>query len=319
MIGFIIRRLVQAVPVIFLATVGVFLLLHLLPGDPAILMAGADAPPATVEAVRKDMGLDEPLPVQYTVWLSHIVRGDLGRSVFSKLPVSQLIGQRAPATIELALVGEILTILIALPLGVTAAVKQRTPADWVISAGTSLGLAVPNFWLGILFILLFAVTLGWLPPGQRGDLARDPLGELKFLVLPAFTLALPQAMNLSRLTKASVLEMLYEDHVRTARAKGLADTAVVTGHVLRNSLVPIVTAICLDIGRLLGGALVVETIFAWPGLGTLMLTSVGNRDYVIVQACLLLLVGVFILVNLIADISYGFLDPRIRLSAGRGR
>jgi peptide/nickel transport system permease protein len=316
-ITFIIRRLAQAIPVIFLASVGVFLLLHLLPGDPAILMAGADAPDATVQAVRRDMGLDQPLPVQYTVWLGHIVRGDLGRSTFSKLPVSQLIGQRAPATIELALIGELLTILIALPLGVLAAVKQRTPADWLISASTSLGLAVPNFWLGILLILLFAVTLGWLPPGQRGDLVKDPFGELRFLALPAFTLALPQAMNLSRLTKASVLEMLYEDHVRTARAKGLANTAVVTGHVLRNALVPIVTAISMDIGRLLGGALVVETIFAWPGLGTLMLSAVGNRDYQIVQACLLLLVGVFVLVNLIADLSYGFLDPRIRLASGR--
>jgi len=263
------------------------------------------------------MGLDQPLPVQYVVWLGHIVHGDFGKSIFSKLPVSQLIGQRAPATIELAIAAEFLTIMIALPLGVIAAVKQRTPIDWAISAATSLGLAVPNFWLGILFILLFAVTLGWLPPGQRGDLMKDPGAELKFLILPAFTLALPQAMNLSRLTKASVLEMLYEDHVRTARAKGLAATAVVSGHVLRNALIPIVTAIGLDIGRLLGGALVVETIFAWPGLGTLTLQSVGNRDYVVVQATLLLLVFVFILANLFADLSYGFLDPRIRLSGGR--
>jgi peptide/nickel transport system permease protein len=317
MIGFIARRLVQALPVMFLATVGVFLLLHLLPGDPAALMAGPDAQPATIDFVRHDMGLDQPLPVQYVVWLGHIVRGDLGKSITSKLPVSQLIGQRAPATIELAVAAEVLTILIALPLGVLAAVKQRSPLDWVVSSFTSLGLAVPNFWLGILLILLFAVALGWLPPGQRGDLMRDPVGELKFLVLPAITLALPLAMNLSRLTKASVLEVLYEDHVRTARAKGLANLAVVQGHVLRNSLVPIVTAISLDIGRLLGGALIVETIFAWPGMGTLMLTAVGNRDYVIVQACLLLLVGVFIVVNLLADISYGFLDPRIRLSSGR--
>jgi peptide/nickel transport system permease protein len=317
MIIFIVRRLVQALPVMFLATVGVFLLLHLLPGDPAALMAGSDAPPATIDFVRHDMGLDQPLPVQYLVWLGHVVRGDLGKSITSKLPVSQLIGQRAPATIELALAGELLTIIIALPLGVIAAVKQRSPVDWAVSTITSVGLAVPNFWLGILMILLFAVALGWFPPGQRGDLGRDPLGELKFLVLPAFTLALPLAMNLSRLTKASVLEVLYEDHVRTARAKGLADTAVVQGHVLRNALVPIVTAIGLDIGRLLGGALIVETIFAWPGMGTLMLTAVGNRDYVIVQACLLLLVAVFIIVNLLADISYGFLDPRIRLSGGR--
>jgi peptide/nickel transport system permease protein len=317
MIAFVLRRLIQAIPVVFLASVGVFLLLHLLPGDPAQLMAGSDAPPATVEAVRKDMGLDQPLPVQYAVWLGHILRGDLGKSIFSKLPVAQLIGQRAPATIELAVAAEVLTILIALPLGIIAATRQRSFADWIISVTTSLGLAVPNFWLGILLILLFAVTLGWLPPGQRGDLTKDPVAELKFLILPAFTLALPQAMTLSRLTKASVLEMLYEDHVRTARAKGLANTTVVTGHVLRNSLVPIVTAICLEVGRLLGGALVVETIFSWPGLGTLMLSAVGNRDYTIVQACLMLLVAVFIVVNLIADVSYGFLDPRIRLAGGR--
>ncbi len=319
MIGFVARRLVQALPVIFLATIGVFLLLHLLPGDPAALMAGPDAPPATIEFVRHDMGLDQPLPVQYVVWLGHVVRGDFGKSIFSKLPVSQLIAQRAPATIELAVAGELITILLALPLGIIAAVKQRSLIDWIISTVTSLGLAIPNFWLGILMILLFAVFLGWLPPGQRGDFTRDPLGELKFLALPAFTLALPQAMNLSRLTKASVLEVLYEDHVRTARSKGLSSSAVVAGHVLRNALVPIVTAISLDIGRLLGGALIVETIFAWPGLGTLMLSAVGNRDYVIVQACLLLLVGVFVLVNLLADLSYGLLDPRIRLAAGGRR
>ena len=317
MIGFAARRLAQAVPVVFLASIGVFLLLHLLPGDPAALMAGSDASPASIEFIRHDMGLDQPLPVQYAVWLEHIARGDLGKSIFSKLPVSQLIGQRVPATLELAIAGELITLVIALPLGIIAAVKQRSPIDWAISWVTSIGLAIPSFWLGILLILLFAVGLGWLPPGQRGDITRDPLGELKFLALPAFTLALPLAMNLSRLTKASVLEVLYEDHVRTARAKGLSDVAVLLAHVLRNALVPIVTAVSLDIGRLLGGALIVETIFNWPGLGTLMLTAVGNRDYVIVQACLLLLVGVFILVNLVADLSYGFLDPRIRLAGAR--
>jgi peptide/nickel transport system permease protein len=317
MIGFAARRLAQAVPVVFLASIGVFLLLHLLPGDPAALMAGSDASPASIEFIRHDMGLDQPLPVQYAVWLEHIARGDLGKSIFSKLPVSQLISQRVPATLELAIAGELITLLIALPLGIISAVKQRSPVDWAISWVTSVGLAIPSFWLGILLILLFAVGLGWLPPGQRGDLARDPVGELKFLALPAFTLALPLAMNLARLTKASVLEVLYEDHVRTARAKGLSDVAVLLAHVLRNALVPIVTAVSLDIGRLLGGALVVETIFNWPGLGTLMLTAVGNRDYVIVQACLLLLVGVFILVNLVADLSYGFLDPRIRLAGSR--
>ena len=314
---FILRRLAQAIPVVFLSTVGVFLLLHLLPGDPALVLAGPDAPPAAIEAIRQEMGLDQPLAVQYVVWLGHIMRGDLGKSLASKLPVSQLISQRAPATLELAFAAEILTVMIALPLGTIAAVRQRGKADWIISSSVSLGLAVPNFWLGILLIILFAIGLGWLPPGGRGDWSRDPVQALKFLILPAFTLALPAAMNLSRLTKASVLEVLYEDHVRTARAKGVPERAVVAAHVVRNALVPVVTAVGLEFGRLLGGAIVVESVFAWPGLGTLMLTSIGNRDYAIVQAGLMLLVMIFIIVNLCTDIAYGFLDPRIRFSTGR--
>ena len=251
------------------------------------------------------------------IWVEHVLRGDLGKSILSKIPVSQLIMQRAPATLELAFAGEILTILIGIPLGVIAAVKQRTKADWGITSFISVGLAVPNFWLGILLIILFAVVLGWMPPGGRGDFSRDPLTALKFIALPAITLALPAAMNLSRLTKASVLEVLYEDYVRTAWAKGLDSKRVVIGHVLRNSLIPVITAIGLEFGRLLGGSIIVESVFAWPGLGTLMLQSISNRDYIIVQAGLLLLVGVFIVVNLLTDLAYGFLDPRIRLSANR--
>jgi peptide/nickel transport system permease protein len=318
MLIFILRRLLQAIPVVILASIGVFLMLHLLPGDPALMVAGPDASPQTVEAVRQDMGLNQPLPVQYFIWVEHVLRGDLGKSILSKLPVSQLIMQRAPATLELALAGEILTVLIGIPLGVIAAVKQRSKADWGITSFISLGLAVPNFWLGILLIILFAVVLGWMPPGGRGDFSRDPWMALKFIALPAITLALPAAMNLSRLTKASVLEVLYEDYVRTAWAKGLDGKRVVVGHVLRNSLIPVITAVGLEFGRLLGGSIIVESVFAWPGLGTLMLTSIGNRDYVIVQAGLLLLVMVFITVNLLTDIAYGFLDPRIRLAGGKG-
>jgi len=314
---FILGRLAQAVPVVFLSTVAVFLLLHLLPGDPALMLAGPEAPPQAIAAIRQEMGLDEPLPVQYVTWLGHVLRGDLGKSAASKLPIAQLIGQRAPATMELALTAELLTISIALPLGVAAAVNQRKRADWGISSVVSLGLAVPNFWLGILLIILFAIVLGWLPPGGRGDFTRDPTTALKFLALPAFTLALPAAMNLSRLTKASVLEILYEDHVRTARAKGVPNDGVVWRHVVRNALVPVVTAIGLEFGRLLGGSIIVESVFAWPGLGTLMLSSIGNRDYGIVQAGLLLLVGIFIVVNMATDIAYGFLDPRIRFARGR--
>lgn len=318
MLIFIVRRVVQAVPVVFLATVAVFLLIHLLPGDPAQVLAGSDTSPQTIEAIREDLGLNEPLPVQYVVWLQHVVRGDFGKSILSKIPVWQLMSQRLPATMELAFVGEILTILIGIPLGVVAAVNQRSRIDMAITSFISFGLAVPNFFLGILLIILFAVILGWMPPGGRGDFARDPLAALKFIAFPALTLALPAAMNLSRLTKASVLEVLYEDYVRTARAKGLASRSVVIRHVLRNSLIPIVTAIGLEFGRLLGGAIIIESVFGWPGLGTLMLTSINNRDYAIIQAGLLLLVMVFVVVNLLTDILYGFLDPRIRLAGGRG-
>src|SRR5215207_215439 len=319
MLIFIIRRVLQAIPVVFLASVGVFLLLHLLPGDPAQMLAGTDTSPETLEAIRQDLGLNEPLPVQYWIWLQHVARGDLGKSIFSKIPVSQLMWQRAPATLELAVAGEILTVLIGIPLGVIAAVKQRSRIDLGITSTISLGLAIPNFWLGILLIILFAVVLGWMPPGGRGDFSRDPLTALRFIALPAITLALPAAMNLSRLTKASVLDVLYEDYVRTAWAKGLDGRRVVVRHVLRNSLIPIITAVGLEFGRLLGGAIIVESVFAWPGLGTLMLQSISNRDYVIVQAGLLLLVMVFIVVNLLTDLAYGFLDPRIRLAGGRGR
>jgi len=318
MLIFILRRVLQAIPVVFLASVGVFLLLHLLPGDPAQVLAGSDASPQTLEAIREDLGLNEPLPVQYLVWLQHVLRGDLGKSILSKIPVSQLMAQRLPATLELAFAGEVLTILIGVPLGILAAVKQRSKADWGITSVISMGLAIPNFWLGILLIILFAVALGWMPPGGRGDFTKDPLTALKFITLPAITLALPAAMNLSRLTKASVLEVLFEDYVRTAWAKGLNGRRVVIVHVLCNALIPVITAVGLEFGRLLGGSIIVESVFTWPGLGTLMLTSINNRDYASVQAGLLLLVMVFIVVNLITDLLYGFLDPRIRLSGGRG-
>lgn len=318
MVSFILSRLIQAIPVVVVSTMGVFLLMHLLPGDPALMLAGPDATNEAIQEIRKEMGLDQPLPVQYVIWVGHVLQGDLGNSALSKLPVAHLIGQRAPATLQLAITGQILTIIIALPLGILAAARQRTRTDWAISSFVSLGVAVPNFWLGILFILLFSVALGWLPPGGRGDFTRDPFMALKSTILPALTLALPAAMTVSRLTKASVLDALYEDYTRTAHAKGLSGRVVITRHVLRNALVPIVTALGLQFGNLLGGSIIVESVFAWPGLGTLMLTSIGNRDYLIVQAGLLSLVMVFIMVNILVDIIYGFLDPRIRVGA-RGR
>jgi peptide/nickel transport system permease protein len=234
--------------------------MRMLPGDPALILAGQDASPETLAAIRKANGLEEPLPVQYVVWLGNVARGDLGVSFFTRAPVSQLIAQRAPATLELGIAGMALTVLLGIPTGMLAAVRQHRPSDWVISAFNGLAVAVPGFWLGILAILLFSLVLGWLPPGGRGDLFKDPGLELKFLLLPAVTLALPGAAALSRLVKASMLEVLSDDYVRTARAKGVAQASVIWRHAMRNALVPVATVLGLQFGRLLGGAVITESV-----------------------------------------------------------
>ncbi len=319
MLPFTLRRVLQAIPVLFLSTFGVFLLLHLVPGDPALMLAGSDATPEAVAAVRHEMGLDQPLPVQYGIWFGNALQGNLGRSYINKLPVSTLIAQRLPATLELGIAGLILMVVIAIPTGVLAAVNQRGPADWLVSSFNAFAIAIPNFWFGILAIILFALVLGWLPPGGQEDILSHPVTGLRFLILPAVTLALNQAAVLSRFVKASVLEVLYEDYVRTARSKGLRERLILQRHVLRSALVPVATVLGMQIGRLFGGAVIIESVFAWPGVGRLIVTSLNNRDYTVVQGVLLLLVVAFIFVNLATDIAYGYLDPRIRVSLGRRR
>ena len=319
MTAYMLRRLLESLPVLFLATVVIFLGLRLLPGDPALILAGQDATPETLQAIRQANGLDQPLPVQYVIWLKNALHGDLGVSFFTRSPVSQLLGQRIPATLELGIAGMLLSVLLGIPTGIIAAVQTHRTPDWLVSAFNGLAVAVPGFWLGILSIILFSLILGWLPPGGRGDFLKDPLRELKYLLLPAVTLALPFAAGLSRLVKGSMLEVLHDDYVRTARAKGVTENGVVWRHALRNALVPVATILGLQFGRLLGGAVVTESVFSWPGVGRLIRDSIGNRDYAVVQACLLLLVVVFVVINLITDVTYGILDPRIRLTGGRAR
>ena len=319
MAAFLIRRFLEAIPVVFLATLVIFLGMRLIPGDPALVLAGQDATPETLAAIRQENGLDKPLPVQYGVWLNNAIHADFGVSFFTHTPVATLLAQRAPATLELGITAMLLTILLSIPTGVIAAVRNRGPLDWVVSSFNGLAVAVPGFWLGILAILLFSLALGWLPPGGRGDPLRDPALELKFLVLPALTLALPGVAAVSRLVKSSMLEVLRDDYVRTARAKGVAEKSVILTHALRNALVPVVTLLGLQFGRLLGGAVVTESVFSWPGLGRLIRDSISNRDYAVVQATLLLLVMTFIVINLLTDVLYGILDPRIRLTRGRAR
>lgn len=318
MVAYIIRRFLQVIPVVLLSSFLVFMLLHLVPGDPAETVAGPDATPDVIEAVRVKMGLDKPLLVQYGIWLGQVAQGDLGKSYISKMPVSELLGYAFPPTMQLGLSALFLSLVISLPLGVVAAIKQGSKIDLFVQGYTALGLGVPNFWLGILLILFFALVLGILPPGGRIDPMQNPLMGLKTLILPSVTLGLHMSAVFTRFVRTAMLEVLHEDYVRTARAKGLHERSVVVGHALRSALVPVVTVVGLQFGRLLGGAVVVESVFAWPGVGRLIIQAVEQRDYTVVSAALLWLVMVFVLINLLTDITYAYLDPRIRLSRGGG-
>lgn len=314
MVDYALRRLLLALPVVLASTLVIFGLLHLLPGDPAVALSGAFATPQQIDGIRHSMGLDEPLPVQYALWLSRAVRGDLGNSALSGQPVEYLLASRLPATIELASAGLLLALCFGVPSGIWAAVGQGRLPDWVISVGNTLAFALPNFWIGILLIVAFSVILGWLPPGGRvADTDHLDL-TIKSLLLPAFTLSLPLAAGLSRFVKASMLEVLHDDYIRTARAKGLTSTMVVIRHAVRNAMLPTLTVLGLQVGSLLGGTVIIESIYAWPGLGSLLLDAINNRDYAVVQAGLLYLVMLYILLNLVTDLLYGVLDPRIRLA-----
>ena len=281
------------------------------------MMVGENASPEVQATVRQQLGLDQPLPVQYLIWVNHVVRGDFGNSYFSKLPVADLIQSAAPATAQLALASLVLALIVALPMGILSALHQGSRFNLAVTAYTGLALGVPNFWLGILLILLFTLALGWLPPGGRVDPLQNATLGLKTLILPALTLSFHMSAVFARFITTAMLDVLHEDYVRTARAKGLAERAVVVGHALRAALIPVVTVVGLQFGRLLGGTVVVESIFAWPGLGRTMIDAVGQRDYPLVQAILLLMVVVFVVINLLMDLLYGVLDPRIRLGQGR--
>ncbi|MCY4061293.1 MAG: ABC transporter permease [Chloroflexi bacterium] len=310
---YLLRRVIELLPVLFLASIVVFLLLHLAPGDPSYFVAGRDATPEELAAVRKKLGLDKPLHVQYLIWLAEILQGNLGESALSGQPVSKLIQARLPATLHLTVAGFLVTILLSLLAGVPGALRPNSKLDHFCSAYSAAAFGIPVFWLGILFILLFSVRLRWLPPSGYLSILEDPLRSMRFLLMPALTLGIANSGVLSRFIKFSVLETLRQDYIRTARAKGLAERVVIRRHALRNALIPVVTVAALMVGRLLGGAVVIEVVFAWPGLGRLLLDGVNNRDYPVVQATLLFVVLVFVLVNLVTDFLYVYLDPRVQL------
>jgi len=316
MIRYIVQRLLQAIPVLFLASIPVFLILHLAPGDPAALLAGEDATDAEVEYIREYLGLNQPLVVQYGSWLGRILRGDFGISYFmSGVKVEQLILQRIPATVELTVAAIILALLISIPLGILAALKRGQLLDTAVMGFSTVSIAIPNFWLGILLLLLFALWLDWLPAGGRQvTFLVDPVNSLKHLILPAFSLALYTAAILVRFIRASMLEVLHQDYIRTAYSKGLPFRKILYKHALRNALIPAVTVLGVQLGRLLTGAIVVELVFSWPGLGQLILGAITGRDYLLVQGAIMIFVVIIVTTNLITDLIYGLLDPRISVS-----
>jgi peptide/nickel transport system permease protein len=302
---YFVRRVLLTVPVLLGVATLVFSLIHLVPGDPAQAMMGDGASPQDVAELRAKLGLDQPLLTQYVSFLRHAVTGDLGVSFRTGQPVTMMIVERIPATAELAVAAMLVAVMLAIPLGVIAAVWRGTAIDYGAMTFALAGVSIPNFWLGPLLAIVFAVELGWLPVSGRGTLAH--------LVLPAISLGLALAAILARMTRASLLDELNELYVRAARARGVSNAASITRHALRNSMVPLITIIALQFGAVLTGAVITETIFAWPGIGRLLIQSIGFRDYPMVQGCILLIAVTYVSVNLITDLMYGFIDPRIRL------
>ena len=312
MLPYVIRRLVQVVPVLLFASVAVFLMVYLVPGDPVLAVLGGEARPEQVEAMRKEMGLDRPLVVQYGRWLGRVVRGDLGVSFINSYPVWSLIGLKLPATLALSVGALTVALAISLPLGILAAVRQGSWVDRLAVGFTALGLSVPTFWLGVLLVLLFSLRLQWLPASGYVPLFTRPALSLQHLLMPSFTLGIAIAAILTRFVRTAMLEVIRQDYVRTARAKGLPEGRVVIRHALKNAFIPVLTVIALQVGNLLGGAVITESIFDYPGVGQLILYAVTTKDYTVVQGTLLLLVFAFVFINLLTDVAYAILDPRVR-------
>ncbi|AFZ21053.1 ABC transporter permease [Allocoleopsis franciscana] len=331
---YILKRLLNLIPVLLGITLLVFILLHLIPGDPAQILAGTRATPETVEAIREQLGLNKPLLLQYLLFLGNLLRFNLGNSIMSGASIIQEIAIRWPATFELSVAAMFIALMLGIPAGVLAAVRKNSPIDNLTMSGSLLGVSMPVFWLGLLLIYLFAVNLQWLPPGLRmsqevastfkpltGFYVFDALLQfnwnalkdvLAHLVLPALTLSTIPLAIIARITRSAMLEVLSQDYIRTARAKGVLERWVIFKHALKNALLPVVTIIGLQFGTLLSGAILTETIFSWPGIGFWIYDGILNRDYPVVQGGVIFVSISFVLINLLVDISYAFLDPRIQ-------
>ncbi|MBP0462973.1 ABC transporter permease [Roseomonas sp. PWR1] len=309
----LLRRVGQVIPTLLILSFLIFGLQQLMPGDPALILAGEErGDPAVLAAIRAELGLDRPIHEQYLLWMGKVLTGDFGFSWRIRVPVSELILAKLPVTFQLASMAFVIAVLIGVPLGILSAVKKDTPADWAANGAALFGISTPNFWLGIMMILLFSVELGWLPPSGYVPISEDPWQSLATTIMPAFVLGTGVASVLMRHTRAAMLTALSQDYVRTARAKGLKERVVVWKHALRNALIPVVTLGAIEFGRLLAGAVLTEQIFTIPGFGKLIVDAVFNRDYPVVQGVVLATALIFVLLSLVADMLYMAINPRLR-------
>lgn len=312
MTAFILRRLVLAIPVLLIVGIVVFTLIHLTPGDPAAVILGPDATPEQVDELRERLGLNEPFHIQFVDWFTSALRLDFGDSLFIGLPVTEALIDRAQPTGLLTLYALTLSILIGIPAGVIAAVRRNSLLDRFLMVFSISGAAIPNFFLGILLILLFAVRLRWLPAGGYENIQDSLWGHIKHMILPAFTLGVSSAGLLARLVRSSMLDVLKEDYVRTAFSKGLPERLVVIRHALRNALIPAITVVGVSLGGLLGGAVVTETVFSIPGMGRLVVSSIARRDFPVIQGAVMTIAAIYVFANLLVDVLYVYVDPRVR-------
>jgi peptide/nickel transport system permease protein len=312
MAEFIVRRLLAAVPVLFLVSLIAASIMQLVPGDPAVMIAGQSASDAEIARVRESLGLDRPFIERLWEWYAGLARGDLGHSLLLNRPVTQAIAERVPVTLALAGFGLFLTIALGVPCGVIAALRPNTWIDQAVLTFALLGVSVPNFWLSLMLIVLFGVMLDWLPAGGYVPFADDPVGWAKCLILPGISLALLQVGLLARITRSTMLEVLRQDYVRTARAKGLPALMVIGKHALKNVMIPVITVIGISFGLLLSGSVVIETVYSIPGMGRLLANAIFGRDYPVIQGGLLLTAAVLVGLNLVVDVLYAVLDPRVK-------
>lgn len=312
MAGYVARRVLQVLVVMLGVSIIVFAVMHLIPGDPVRVALGTRFNQETYEALRARAGLDQPLVIQYFSWLGGALTGDLGVSFRSGEPVINVIVERLPATLTLAFAALAVALAIALPLGIISAVRSGKPIDYVATFISQIGISIPDFWMGIMVILLFALTLGWLPPAGYASPFEDPVEWLRRLIMPALTVGVVSGAILTRFVRSSVLDALSQDYTRTARSKGLRERVIIRRHVLKNAMIPVVTVTGLQLAYLLGGVIIVEIVFSWPGLGQLALIAVQRRDYPVLQGTVLLFALTFLIINLVVDLLYAYLDPRIK-------